>query len=128
VTVRHDSIDTIALARPMDTADDVRAFLRDCLAVLGGGFHPDTRGAEYRVSGTNLRTFQADASAAAFDCLMGQAFHAADRHGLDLYALTVELAGTCEVCRRPIDPSEAGLCDSCDQQRRYDIASTEVDE
>jgi hypothetical protein len=80
----------LTLARRIDTADDVRAFLAGCVRAFGQGFHPDTLGAEYHDVTSGAPVFTV-AQATAFDALMDRARHVLDVAGEDIYALTLAL-------------------------------------
>lgn len=98
----------LALARDLSTVEAVEQFVQDCLDVLGGGFHPDTRGAEYRTmrpggdgrvnaSMAEGPTFRPAAAAEAFDANMAAAILTLDRAGTeDIYELTMRVAGGAE--------------------------------
>ncbi len=69
------------------TMDDVRAFLGSMVALIGGGYHPDTRGQEYVETGTDQPVFDA-AVAARVDLVTESAFEVCEESGVDIYSLT----------------------------------------
>ena len=90
-----EQIENVTLARALDDADDVRAFVADCVALLGDGFHPDTEGSAYdaQVPGAGRVRLFTDRQARAFDALVARALHVADVVGLDMHVLAANLAG-----------------------------------
>lgn len=83
-------VSALALARRMDTVEDVRAFITACVEALGAGFHPDTPGADY-INALNDPSFT-KAEAAAFDVNREAADLTMDRLGEgdeDVYSLAL---------------------------------------